>query len=191
MSSHSVCISAQCLVAHTVRSHRCYRTNDLVQYYFDPLRVHGLTHIKCVLMFPFFKLLTCSFSLTLYSWLLSHFLVPRGVGVTELGGLAREGGGERDGVESRTHEILKSFLGSPHHQHMLLSSLVHCLFFCLGSSSYYSSHSWCQSSFHTHSDSVSFIHLFTHSFILKTKKKNSTLTQTALCLLLEQIVLFT
>lgn len=29
------------------------------------------------------------------------------------------------GGESRTHEILKSFLGSPHHQHMLLSSLVH------------------------------------------------------------------
>lgn len=32
-------------------------------------------------------------------------------------------------VESRTHEILKSFLGSPHRQHMLLMSLVRSLFF--------------------------------------------------------------
>lgn len=32
---------------------------------------------------------------------------------------------ERGGLESRTHEILKSFLGSPYHQHMLLSSLLH------------------------------------------------------------------
>lgn len=36
--------------------------------------------------------------------------------------------GGRGGRESRTHEILKSFLGSPHHQHMLLSSLVYSLF---------------------------------------------------------------
>lgn len=41
--------------------------------------------------------------------------------------------GESGWVKSRTHEILKSFLGSPH-QHMLLSSLVHFLCVCFSTS---------------------------------------------------------
>ncbi len=107
---------------------------------------------------------TCSFSSfppSLPPWLLSNFFGPEGKVCVCV----------RGGVESRTHEILKSFLGSPYHQHMLLSSLLHslifffsCCFCC------YSSHSWCQRSFRTHSDS-SVSHSYIHLFIQLDKQK--------------------
>lgn len=90
--------------------------------------------------------LVLAFPPSFHPWLLSQFLV--------LGEMVR--------VESRTHEILKSFLGSPHHQHMLLSSLLCFVFFYFSCFlCYYSSHS---SSFNTHSHSHhSFIDSLFHS----------------------------
>lgn len=118
-------------------------------------------------MLPFLKRSLCLplFPSISHPRLLSHFSVSGGSVAAATGW-----------VKSRTHEILKYFLGTPH-QHMLLSSLFHSLFLYLSSfHCYYSSHSWCQSSFYTHLFlSQQVIYILTHSVTWRTKNRSFTL----------------
>lgn len=157
-SSHTVWAPAQRSVAHVLpKVFRDGRPGVVLLWFSEGT---CLNSHNCVFMLPFSKPLTRPFSLSI------HLFVPGSSDIFQSRGVKV---GESGWVKSRTHEILKSFLGSPH-QHMLLSSLVRSLFFCFSCFlCYLSSRLWCQSSL-THPGSPQWvIHIFTCSFGWRTK----------------------
>lgn len=158
---HSVWAPAQRSVAHVLPKVFRDRRPGVVLLWFSEGTC--LNSHNCVFMLPFFKPLTPPFSLSI------HLFVPGSSDIFQSRGVKV---GESGWVKSRTHEILKSFLGSPH-QHMLLSSLVRSLFFYFSCFlCYLSSHLWCQSSL-THPGSPQWvIHIFTSSFGWRTKNRS-------------------